>query len=81
MQKFKVQTVNTIISGNNSKLETMGADQLFDLYSHKPSAGSGNSSDGAGGSVKTILETLPELWDQKQYDDEYDLSQFISKLN
>lgn len=95
MQKFKVQTVNTIISGNNSKMETMGTDQLLDLFSHKPmSIGSGtsnfiisngqdsnNTTGGNNNSVKAILDTLPDLWDQKQYDDEYDLSQFISKLN
>lgn len=83
LQKFKVQTVNTIISGNNSKMETMGTEQLLDLFSHKPgasNAGAGVNKSGAG-SVKTILDTLPDLWDQKQYDDEYDLTQFISKLN
>lgn len=58
----------------------MGTDQLLDLFSHKPS-NTNSEREGGSGSVKAILETLPELWDQKQYDDEYDLSQFISKLN
>lgn len=83
LQKFKVQTVNTIISGNNSKMETMGTEQLLDLFSHKPGTSNANTAayrNNTGG-VKTILDTLPDLWDQKQYDDEYDLSQFISKLN
>lgn len=82
MQKFKVQTANTVISGENSCLETMGTEQILDLFSNKPSSSgqSGNSRTSVGG-VKTILETLPELWDQRQYEEEYDLSQFMSKLN
>lgn len=84
MQKFKVQTANTVISGENSHLESMGTDQLLDLFSHKPGSnatgGVIKQSGGSGSGVKAILETLPDLWDQKQYEDEYDLSQFMTKL-
>jgi len=30
--------------------------------------------------MKKILENLPELWDDKQYTDEYDLSGFMKSL-
>ncbi|KAL3274370.1 hypothetical protein HHI36_015768 [Cryptolaemus montrouzieri] len=82
LQKFKVQTANTVISGENSKLETMGTEQLLDLFSHKPSSSgdSSNSGSSSSGGVKALLENLPDLWEQKQYDSEYDMSQFMSKL-
>ncbi|KRT80629.1 HEAT domain-containing protein, partial [Oryctes borbonicus] len=44
LQKFKVQTANTVISGENSRLETMATEQLLDLFSHKPSASQSNNS-------------------------------------
>lgn len=82
LQKFKVQTANTVISGENSHLETMGTDQILDLFSHKNSTqGQQGTSTTSATGVKSILETLPDLWDQKQYDDEYDLSNFMSKLS
>lgn len=81
MQKFKVQTANTVISGENSSLETMGTEQILDLFSNKPTSSGQSGTNRTVGGVKTILETLPELWDQRQYEDEYDLSQFMSKLN
>ncbi|XP_018561856.1 TATA-binding protein-associated factor 172 isoform X1 [Anoplophora glabripennis] len=81
LQKFKVQTANTVISGENSQLETMGTDQLLDLFSHKPGwSGDGGSSSRSNGGVRAILESLPELWDSRQYENEYDLSQFLTKL-
>ncbi|XP_045477599.1 TATA-binding protein-associated factor 172 isoform X2 [Harmonia axyridis] len=82
LQKFKVQTANTVISGENSKLETMGTEQLLDLFSHKPSISGNlpNNSVTSSGGMKSILENLPDLWDHKQYDDEYDMSQFMAKL-
>ncbi|CAG9763742.1 unnamed protein product [Ceutorhynchus assimilis] len=85
LQKFKVQTANTVISGENSQMESMGTEQLLDLFSNKPnidgniSSGSGSAS-GSNNGMKAILESLPELWEQKQYEDEYDLSQFMSRL-
>lgn len=83
LQKFKVHTANTIISSENNKLETMGTEQLLDLFSHKQGSSGASSSGQSSGSnsVKAILEALPDLWDQKQYDNEYDLTQFISKLS
>lgn len=81
MQKFKVQTANTVISSENSHLETMGTDQLLDLFSHNGhKSGDNNSSSKPNTSVRAMLESLPELWDTKQYDNEYDLTQFMTKL-
>lgn len=79
LQKFKVQTANTVISGENSQMETMGTEQLLDLFSNKPGGGKEGAAK-SGNGVKAILESLPELWEHKQYEDEYDLSQFMSKL-
>lgn len=82
LQKFKVQTANTVISGENSKLETMGTDQLLDLFSHKSNTGvlEPNSNVPSTSSVKAIIENLPDLWDHRQYEDEYDLTNFIQTL-
>jgi hypothetical protein len=27
-----------------------------------------------------VLETLPDLWEEKQYEEEYDLSNFMNNL-
>lgn len=77
-----MQTANTVISGENSHLETMATDQLLDLFSHKSNANneSSSSQNRNNSGMKAILESLPELWDQTQYDNEYDLSQFMAKL-
>lgn len=76
-----METANTVISGENSHLETMGTDQLLDLFSHNGNNSRENNSNTKSNSgVKAILESLPELWDTRQYDQEYDLSQFMTKL-
>lgn len=36
---------------------------------------------GSGKGLKAILGGLEELWDQSQYTEEYNLSQFLAKLN
>jgi len=40
-----------------------------------------NKTNSSCSSIKSVLETLPELWDAKIYDDEYDLNGFIQTLN
>ncbi|XP_052865254.1 TATA-binding protein-associated factor 172 [Anopheles cruzii] len=125
LQKFKLQTANTVVSDENASMETMGTDQLLDLFTLADDSstrldggsagaaasmpginarrgsmqrsnsltggGSGgletNGGDGrapTGGATaapfKTVLESLPELWDDRQYHEEYDLSQFLESL-
>lgn len=41
----------------------------------------GSKSKGGGRGLKSILNGLDDLWDQSQYADEYDMTQFLAKLN
>ena len=91
LQQFKIKTANTVISGDNASLQSMATDQIFDLFSLDPNPAEGSSSDAAGGgssadqgksgkrSVRALLEGMPELWDEKQYDNEYDINAYMSK--
>lgn len=88
LQKFKMLTANTVISSENASMETMGTDQLLDLFSlegnGKTPNGSSNTIPNVGGvssgSVQGMLSTLPDLWDAKEYEEEYDIKTFMSTL-
>lgn len=112
LQKFKMSIANTVISQDNASLQSMGTDQLLDLFtldkvrraaplgprrrgpqfgaltvlSCCPSQGDrrerGDRSPSTSGksSMKSVLEGLGELWDQQQYDTEYNLDTFIHSL-
>lgn len=86
LQKFKMTIANTVISQDNSSVQTMGTDQLLELFTlddckkgenaaAKPSTA---AQDRKG--MKAVLENLPELWDADQYEQEYDLSSFLKEL-
>lgn len=91
LQKFKTTVSNTVINQDNTGLGTMNVDQLFDLFdgatsatsSQATSVGSGDkNSQLSSGSKRSssFMDLLPELWDQQQYETEYDLSSFVSSL-
>lgn len=83
LQKFKLTIANTVISSDNSNLQTMATDQLLDLFSFGNKNETNNRSGdhfGSNSGIKNILENLPELWDSQQYDSEYDLTHFIKSL-
>ncbi|KAL5998886.1 btaf1 RNA polymerase II, B-TFIID transcription factor-associated [Asimina triloba] len=92
LQRFKVSVANAIINAENASLKTMNTDQLLDLFTPvqtskknalqaKSSSGGVDEVPGGGKGLKTILSGLEELWDQSQYTEEYNLSQFLAKLN
>lgn len=39
-----------------------------------------NSTPGSNSSMKVILDSLPDLWDDKDYEEEYDLTNFVRTL-
>lgn len=80
LQKFKLLTANTVVGVNNQSMETMATDQLLDLFSIEQSNEDGKKSSNKGNSVKNILESLPELWDDNQYAEEFDIENFIGGL-
>nr|CAD7399296.1 unnamed protein product [Timema cristinae] len=81
LQKFKLMTANTVISSENASMETMGTDQLLDLFSLEDKKGTGGrQAVGSGQGMRSVLDTLPDLWEDKQYEEEYDLSNFIHNL-
>ncbi|CAH0723161.1 unnamed protein product, partial [Brenthis ino] len=79
LQKFKLMTANTVISSENASMETMGTDQLLDLFQLSSTPGPSTSQASAPG-AKSIIETLPDLWDDKQYEEEYDMTNFVKCL-
>ncbi|XP_024995826.1 TATA-binding protein-associated factor BTAF1 isoform X6 [Cynara cardunculus var. scolymus] len=92
LQKFKVSVANAVINSENASLKTMNTDQLLDLFTPADtkkgaSTSKGSENDGlpkvpgSGKGLKAILGGLEELWDQSQYTEEYNLSQFLAKLN
>ncbi|TYH92599.1 hypothetical protein ES332_A13G193200v1 [Gossypium tomentosum] len=95
LQWFKLSVANAVINAENASLKTMNTDQLLDLFASaetsKKGATASKRSDsgidgdpklmGTGKGLKAILGGLEELWDQSQYTEEYNLSQFLAKLN
>ena len=49
---------------------------LFSLTSQQPN-GQGGSDNG----IKSVLDNLPELWEEDQYSEEYNMDTFISNMN
>ncbi|XP_016996631.3 TATA-binding protein-associated factor 172 [Drosophila takahashii] len=87
LQKFKILTANTVVSAENASLQTMGTSQIFDLFNGGKDQGavSGSAAAAAGSasggmSMNTIIENLPELWSEHQYEEEYDLGNFVQAL-
>lgn len=96
LQRFKLSVANTIVNAENASLDKMDTTQLLDLFTMSGTGKSlekpkhpGNEEDqsvatagpGAGKGLKAMLNGLEELWDQSQYNEEYNLDQFVARLN
>ncbi|RXM36599.1 TATA-binding protein-associated factor 172 [Acipenser ruthenus] len=83
LQKFKMSIANTVISQENASLQSMGTDQLLNLFTleKEEKAGKGEAPGSSGKtSAKSVLENLGDLWSEEQYDTEYNLDSFMHSL-
>uniref|UniRef100_A0A8C5E6B9 BTAF1 RNA polymerase II, B-TFIID transcription factor-associated n=1 Tax=Gouania willdenowi TaxID=441366 RepID=A0A8C5E6B9_GOUWI len=84
LQKFKMSIANTVINQENSSLGSMGTDQVLNLFTldknEKIEKGEQSPSTSGKTSMKSVLDNLGELWDQQQYDTEYNLDGFMHSL-
>ncbi|XP_052070007.1 TATA-binding protein-associated factor 172-like [Mytilus californianus] len=87
LQKFKMTIANTVISQENASLQSMGTDQLLDLFSldeknkgEKIAGSSQGDKWNRKESMQTVIESLGELWDESQYEKEYSLDNFMESL-
>uniref|UniRef100_A0A8C8JQQ0 TATA-binding protein-associated factor 172 n=1 Tax=Oncorhynchus tshawytscha TaxID=74940 RepID=A0A8C8JQQ0_ONCTS len=83
LQKFKMSIANTVISQENASLQSMGTDQLLNLFTldKEGKDDKGESSSGGKASMKNVLDGLGDLWDQQQYETEYNLDSFMHSLH
>ena len=95
MQRFKIDVASTVVNQQNAGLGTMDTDQLLDLFNlgetadtaEKPGDTAGNEVDmvDIDGEVKEKgkkgwLDDLGELWDDRQYQEEYNLDSFLETM-
>ena len=96
LQKFKMNVASTIINQQNSGLSSMDTNQLLDLFEVSENDNSSTDqvennenndkqvsneiSGGLSGKAAGAVGELSELWDESQYDDEYNLDKFIKTL-
>jgi TATA-binding protein-associated factor len=83
---------SSIVNQQNAALATMNTDQILDLFnvkdggsaSAKATGGQEGEIDAEGNVIKkggkNILEDLHELWDEKEYEEEYDMGDYLSSL-
>ncbi|PWY76327.1 putative TBP associated factor [Aspergillus heteromorphus CBS 117.55] len=95
LQRFKIDVASTVVNQQNAGLNTMDTDQLLDLFNlgetadnaEKPTEQAGNEVDmvDIDGEVKEKgkkgwLDDLGELWDDRQYQEEYNLDSFLATM-
>jgi TATA-binding protein-associated factor len=82
---------NSVVNIENSSLSSMGTEQLLDMFTNESteikstlkseSSASNSNTKAPGHGYQKLLENLNELWDEKQYESEYNLDNFIKNLN
>ncbi|KAL8703397.1 MAG: hypothetical protein Q9201_003426 [Fulgogasparrea decipioides] len=95
LQRFKIDVASTVVNQQNAGLSTMETGEILDLFNIGDTSTSGPSGNDSGGreedmvdvtgelkekGKKGYLDDLGELWDDRQYEEEYDLDNFLATM-
>lgn len=85
LQRFKLGIANSVVNIENSNLSSMGTEQLMNMFNRDTPATSEqkpkDNSAGVPSGYAKLLENITEVWDETQYENEYNLNNFIKSLN
>ena len=96
LQRFKLNIANTLVTTDNSSMNTMSTGQILDLFSLQrfvrfslcinekcfsspTNAKKSKKQEGQGKGINLVNE-LGELWDEREYDEEFKVNEFLEKL-
>ncbi len=93
LQKFKLSIASSVVNIENSSLNSMGTEQLMNMFNNREeNTGSGGRSEkqqqssdvglatGVGSNYQKLLDNISEIWDESQYENEFNLNSFIKSL-
>ncbi|KAL8737111.1 MAG: hypothetical protein Q9181_002005 [Wetmoreana brouardii] len=95
LQRFKIDIASTVVNQQNAGLSTMETGEILDLFNIGDTSTSGPSGNDSSGreedmvdvtgelkekGKKGYLDDLGELWDDRQYEEEYDLDNFLATM-
>lgn len=86
LQKFKMNVASTIVNQQNAGLASMDTNQLLDLFDVDDAVVDNGpekkdiQEDLTGVVPSDAVGELGQLWDESQYEDEYNLDNFIKNL-
>ena len=91
MQRFKLGIANSVVNMENSSLSSMGTEQLINMFNkdEQTQKSNQNKSDasksihlpaGCSSSYQRLIENISEIWDESQYENEFNVSNFIGSL-
>jgi len=66
------KTANSEILSEDSAVRTMATDSVVDLFSLSVTRVNPRRAASKSRGVEAVQDNLPELWDQTQYNEEYD---------
>lgn len=92
LQRFKLGIANSVVNIENSSLSSMGTEQIMNMFDKETTpatttttgaANKGASTAGGavGGTYQKLLDNIGEIWDESQYENEFNLDNFIKSLN
>jgi TATA-binding protein-associated factor len=73
------------VNQDNISLSTMDTGQLLDLFGSGSTAGTGaqpqqQQQQAVGRGLQAVLAGAGELWDEREYEEQFDVGAFISKV-
>eukprot|EP00189_Rhodosorus_marinus_P000420 CAMPEP_0113964986 /NCGR_PEP_ID=MMETSP0011_2-20120614/7486_1 /TAXON_ID=101924 /ORGANISM="Rhodosorus marinus" /LENGTH=1812 /DNA_ID=CAMNT_0000977433 /DNA_START=209 /DNA_END=5643 /DNA_ORIENTATION=- /assembly_acc=CAM_ASM_000156 len=90
VQRFKTHIANAVVNKDNSSLTSMNTSELLSLFKVEDEAEAdasgaldGDATDGfdvKSKGLKNVVDQLGDLWDEKQYEDEYNLDEFAGAV-